>query len=110
RGGNRNRAVVGNVDLRASLFDERSDHLAAWSNDVANLVRINLDLNDAWRKLRYRFAWIGQCLLHDTQNVDAAFFRLFERFGHDLRIDAGDLDVHLQRRDAVASAGDFEVH
>ncbi len=33
-----------------------------------------------------------------------------KRFPHDLRGDAADLDVHLQRRDAVSRSGDFEIH
>ena len=36
--------------------------------------------------------------------------RLAERDLHDLLGDAGDLDVHLQRGDAVLGAGHLEVH
>ena len=36
--------------------------------------------------------------------------RLGEGLLHDLLGDAGDLDVHLQRGDAVGCAGDLEVH
>ena len=36
--------------------------------------------------------------------------RLIERDAHDLLGDRGDLDVHLQRRDAALGAGDLEVH
>ena len=35
---------------------------------------------------------------------------LLEGVPHDLLRDARDLDVHLQRGDAVARAGDLEVH
>ncbi len=33
-----------------------------------------------------------------------------KRHPHDLFGDAGDLDVHLQRGDALIGAGDLEVH
>ncbi len=36
--------------------------------------------------------------------------RLIERDPHDLFGDAGDLDVHLQRGDAIRGAGNLEVH
>ena len=36
--------------------------------------------------------------------------RLLQRLADDLLRDAGDLDVHLQRGDAVTRAGDLEVH
>src|SRR6478752_1820688 len=38
------------------------------------------------------------------------FTRLRQRRGHDLARDAEDLDVHLQRGNAVGRAGHLEVH
>ena len=35
---------------------------------------------------------------------------LLQCFGHDLRSDPLDLDIHLQGGDAILGAGDFEVH
>ena len=55
-------------------------------------------------------AWLSDRLLHHTQNVQAAFPCLLECFCHDLRIDAADLDVHLQGCNAFLGSGDFEVH
>ena len=52
----------------------------------------------------------GQRLGHLAQNVDAAFLGLAERDLHDLLGDALDLDVHLQRGDALLGAGHLEVH
>jgi hypothetical protein len=37
-------------------------------------------------------------------------FRLLHRFAHDCDRDALHLDVHLNRRNALLGAGDFEVH
>ncbi len=42
-------------------------------------------------------------LVHLLEDVQPAGARLLERHAHDLRRDALDLDVHLQRGDAVAA-------
>src|SRR5687767_9958316 len=47
-----NGAVVFDIDLRAGFLNQSADDFAAWSDDVANLVRIDLDLDDARRMLR----------------------------------------------------------
>ena len=54
----------------------------------------------------------GGCehLVHLAEDVQAAFAGLRQRRGHDLARDAEDLDVHLQRGDAVRRAGHLEVH
>ena len=45
-----------------------------------------------------------------SENVHPALPRLFQRFRHDLRSDARNLDIHLKRRDTLARSGNFEVH
>ena len=54
----------------------------------------------------------GACerLGHLAEDVQAAVLGLAERDLHDLFGDAGDLDVHLQRGDALFGAGHLEVH
>ena len=52
----------------------------------------------------------GERLVHLAEDVQPAAARLLERLAHHLGGDAGDLDVHLQRGDAVGRAGDLEVH
>ena len=49
--GDRNRAVVGNVDLGAGLFLQGADILATRADEQADLVRVDLDLRDARREL-----------------------------------------------------------
>ena len=44
----------------------------------------------------------GERLVHLVEDVQPAVARLLERLAHDLGRDAADLDVHLQRGDAVA--------
>src|SRR5262249_2258365 len=43
----------------------------------------------------------GERLAHLAEDVHAAVLGLAERDPHDLLVDAGDLDVHLQRGDAA---------
>ena len=65
---------------------------------------------DARRVGRKLLAGVVERLGHLAEDVRAAVLRLGERDLHDLLGDAGDLDVHLQRGDAVGGAGDLEVH
>ena len=51
-----------------------------------------------------------QRVAHLAEDVQAAGLGLRQRDLHDFLGDALDLDVHLQRGDAVAGAGDLEVH
>jgi len=55
-------------------------------------------------------AGLGNDSQHLVEDVKAGGFGAVKRFRHDLRGDAADFDVHLQSGDAVARAGDFEVH
>ena len=57
-----------------------------------------------------RGARLADHLVHLVEDVQAAGARLLQRFAHDLRRDAHHLDVHLQRGNAAARAGDLEVH
>src|SRR6185436_9711127 len=89
---NRNGAVIRNVNLGAGLFHQGADHLATWSNNIANLFGVDLNLDNSGsvrRNFRTRFS---QGLRHDAQNVQPSLLGLFESFSHDLRINATDLD------------------
>ena len=48
--------------------------------------------------------------MHAAEDVLTAVVSLSERSLHDFGGDAFDLDVHLERRDAVFGAGYLEVH
>ena len=52
----------------------------------------------------------GQRVAHLVEDEQPAGPGLGQRRAHDLGRDAGDLDVHLQRGDALGRAGDLEVH
>src|SRR5580704_7234533 len=103
-------AVFENVNLDAGGFDDGFDFLAARTDEVADLILRNLQLEEARSvggDLRARFA---ERLFHGVKDLQAGFFRLGEGFAHHGDADAEYLDVHLQRGNARARAGDFEVH
>ena len=92
------------------LLDDRADHAAAGADDRADLVLRDLDAVHArrvGRELRARRVDRLQHLVEDEQPRVAG---LGQRLLHDLVGDALDLDVHLERGDALGRAGDLEVH
>src|SRR5262245_3777636 len=89
------RAVVGDVDLRAGLFDDLAYHFAARADHLADFVDRNVEYFDARCVLAELGTVLGQGLSHFAQDVHAPLPRLAERNSHDLLGNAGDLDVHL---------------
>src|SRR5256886_4004403 len=103
-------AVFEDVDLDAGSFDDGLDLLAARPDEVADFVLRDFQLEEARGVGGNCSARLAECLLHGVENLEAGLLRLGEGFAHHADGDAQDLDVHLQRGDARASAGDFEVH
>ncbi len=108
--GDKHRAVVLDVDRRAGLSLQRLDRLAARSDQLADLLRVDLHGDQARRVFADRGARRGDGLLHLVQNLHAGLARELQRFAHDLARDAVRLDVELNAGDAVARAGHLEVH
>src|SRR5665213_2982448 len=101
---------VVHIDLDASGLDDAADDLAARSDEIANLVGRNLDGVNAGSELRLLFLGAGDGSVHGVEEVQTVLASLLKRLAHDLGSDAHDLDVHLERGDALAGAGDLEVH
>ena len=104
------RSIVLDIDLDAGLLDDSADDLAAGSDDVSDLVGRNLQGVDARRVLRHGGPRLRDRLVHLVENEQPAPARLLQSFLHEGRGHVGDLDVHLQRRNARARAGHFEIH
>src|SRR6185295_17026586 len=95
-------ARILDVDLRTRLGADLLDHLAAGSDDLANLVGVDhhdVDPRRVGRELRTRLA---DRRLHLLQHVHPRHPRLLQRARHDVHREPFDLDVHLERGDAVA--------
>ncbi len=104
------RAVVVDVDLRAGLVLDAADRLAAWADDRADLLLVDLDRLDARRVRREVVVRLRQRLKHLVHDEHPALFGLAHRLRQDLHRQALDLDVHLQSRDAIRRPCDLEVH
>src|SRR5437899_400918 len=101
------RAVLFDVDLDVVVALERADRLAALADHEPDLLGVDLHRRDA-RSVRGELVTaLRQHLGHLVEDEHARLFRLRERVAHDLVRDAGDLDVHLERGDSVARAGDL---
>src|SRR5438094_3411235 len=107
--GDRHGAVVLDLDGGAGLLLNAADHDTALADDVADLVRVDLDLDDARRVGRELGARSLDRLLHDSQDLQPGLARLVERHLHDALVDRLDLQVHLQRRDAARGASHLEA-
>ncbi|HTZ04647.1 MAG TPA: hypothetical protein VMB53_02730 [Gaiellaceae bacterium] len=104
------RAVLLDVDLHLVVRLEAADRLAALADHEADLLLVDLDRRDARRvrgELRPRLRDHPEHLVEDEVPRP---LRLLERVAHDLLRDARDLDVHLERGDALTGPGDLEVH
>ena len=88
-------AGVIHIDLHAGRIDDPANHLAARSDQIANLVGRNLNRVDARCKLRLLFARMTDRRIHNVQKMQPALLGLGQRLAHNLRRDAHDLDVHL---------------
>src|SRR3954469_19464455 len=106
----RDRAIVVDVDPGARFLLDGSDHLPAWANYRSDLLRIDLEANDPWRKLGELFSRPVNRLCHLSKNEESAVSGLGKRFPHDLRCNAFDLDVHLDGGNTFGGARDLEVH
>src|SRR5689334_16923525 len=103
-------AVALDVDGRARLFGDLADDRPTLADDVADLLRVDLDGDDRGRPLRHVLAGLADDPVHLIEDVQTAGARLIECHAHDLRRHAFDLDVHLERGHAIFRAGDLEVH
>src|SRR5262245_13041352 len=110
RRGDGDTAVVRNVDLRACFLLDAANDLAAWSDDVANLVGIDLHRDDARRVFTDLLARLGDDFVHLLEDEHPPLPGLLQGLGQNLGVQPGDLDVHLERRDSFERPGDFEIH
>src|SRR5438309_1847218 len=108
--GDEDTSVVFDVDLRAGLLGDLADHRASLADDVADLVGVDEDGRDARRVVAHLSAGLRQDGEHLVEHEKTRLACLVQRLGHDLVGQAFDLNVHLQRGNAIARAGDLEVH
>src|SRR5690606_14045739 len=103
-------AVVIDVDGSTGLFGDAADGHAALADHVTDLVGVDLQHGHARGVLGDRRTRRGDHLVHLTEDVDTRLVGLLQGVFHDLFGDALDLDVHLQRGNALGGTGHLEVH
>ena len=103
-------AVLLDVDGGAGLLLDAANHLAAGTDDVADLVHGDLDGLDARRGLLHLGTRAVDGVQHGGQDEGAALVGLLQGAGQNLDGQALGLVVHLQGGDAVRGAADLEVH
>src|SRR5688500_6929263 len=108
--GDLDRAVVLDVDLRLGLLLDLSDHGPTLADDLADLLGVDLARDDPGREVAHDLTGLGEDLGHLVEDRQAGREGLLEPLADDRLADPLDLDVHLQRRDAVTGAGDLEVN
>ena len=104
------RAVVFDVDLGTRLVDDAANRCATLADDVADLVRMDLQRGDGRCVLRQIRTRLADHLVHFAKDEHAAFVRLLKCCFHDLFGDPVDLDVHLQRGNTFRRTSHLEVH
>ena len=103
--------VVCDVDLHACLLDDRVDCLSTLSDYIADLLWIDLHLNDLWSKFSNLCSWSIDCFIHNFINdVKSCFSCLSDSFFNNWSCQSMDLDIHLDRCDTFVCTGYLEVH
>src|SRR5450759_268859 len=104
------RAVVLDVDLGAGFLLDLADHGATLADDVADLLGVDLDGDDARRVVAHLRAAGRDDRVHLVEDCHPRGVGLLQTLANDRFADALDLDVHLECRYALAGAGHLEVH
>src|SRR5690349_11521471 len=103
-------AIVLDIDLGLGLFLDLADHRATLADDLADLLGVDLDRGDTRREVAHLHARLRHHLGHLVEDEQPCIESLLQATADDGLVDALDLDVHLQRGDAIARPRDLEVH
>ncbi len=109
-GGDADSTVIIQLDVGAGLFGQGTDHGATFTDDILDLLRVDLDGVDARGEIGDLGTRRLDGFVHHFQDVQASTTSLLQGNLHDLFGDAFDLDVHLQRGHTFGGTGNLEVH
>ena len=108
--GDRNDAGVFNVDFSAGVFLQLPNRFAAGADDQADLLGIDLNLDQTRRVRRDFLARPLDGAKHGPQNLQPCLVGLVESLADDLLGDPLVLEIQLDSGDASLGAGDLEIH
>src|SRR5690554_5347201 len=103
-------AIIIDIDVGASRFGQGTNGRTALTNNVTDLLGVDLDGQQRRRIFAQLITGLRHGLGHFTKNMQTAFTGLVQRRLHDFFVNAFDLDIHLQRGDAISGTGHFKVH
>src|SRR5690606_6827052 len=98
------------VDGRTGLVADTTDGSTTLTDNITDLVRMDLDGGDARSALRQLGAGLGDNLVHLVQDVQTRSVGLLQGDFHDFVGNTLDFDIHLQGSYAVFGTGNLEVH
>ena len=107
----RNCSIVCDIDLHSSLLDDRIDRLSSLSDNIADLLWVDLHLNNLRCISSHFFSRFCNCFIHHfIQNVSSCFLCRCDCFFNDWSCQSVDLNVHLDRCDTLVCTSHFKVH
>lgn len=103
-------SVVLDVDLCFGFFLDLLDIFAAGSDELSDLLGIDLDGEESRGPAADFFSRLGEYGGHLVEDDEASFFGPQEGIADDVVGEAFDFDIELDGGDSIPSSADFEVH
>ena len=109
-GRNEHTAVILNVHVRATFLDDLSDIFSSWPNQITNFLWIDSQLSDSRSIVRKFLARTRDRGQHFFKDLHSCGLCVLECRTENFNRHTGDLDVHLNGRNALLSARHFKIH
>ncbi len=105
------RAVIRDIDLHTGSGNDLIDRLSSLSDNVTDLLRIDLDLNDLRRIFANGLSRLCDRRLHAIlHNIHACLAAACDRAFHNRLCQTMDLNIHLDRGNSGISTRYLEIH
>ena len=105
-----NSTVIFDFNGSTRFVSQCTNNGTALTDNIFDLLRIDLDGMDTWSEFRDITTWRIDRLFHHTQNVQTCTLSLIQGHLHNFAGDAFNLNIHLQSSDTFAATRNFEVH
>ena len=100
-----------NINLYLSARgDDIVNHLSACSDNITDLIWINMEGNHLRGIFADFFTWFRDAFFHHFTNFSTGFVSLGKGFRKNISCNAMDLNIHLKSGNAFHGTSTFEVH
>ena len=107
----RNCSVICDIDFYTGLIDDRINGFSSLTYHIADLFRIDLDLNDLRCVFIHMLSRACDTFFHNfSQNILSCLFGLCNSLFNDRTGQTMDLDIHLDRCDTIMCTCHLEIH